>query len=70
MMDFLHDPNLLHNIQHRYGKDDIYSYIAYILIAVNPYKNLSIYTEEEMWKYRKVIFFFFFFLSFKNNKKN
>ena len=56
MMDFLHDPNLLHNIQHRYENDDIYSYIAYILIAVNPYKTLPIYTEEEMWKYRKVCY--------------
>ena len=54
MMDFLYDANLLHNITVRYMRDDIYSYIAYILIAVNPYKRLPIYEDGIMWQYRKV----------------
>ena len=54
MMDHLYDPNLLHNLSVRYGKDEIYTYIAYILIAINPYKQLPVYSEDLMWAYRKV----------------
>ena len=30
----------------------IYSYVAYILIAVNPYQNLSIYSKEQIDRYQ------------------
>jgi myosin-6 len=41
MLMHLHEPGLLHNIGARYLDDLIYSYTAYILIAVNPYKDVS-----------------------------
>ena len=54
MMDFLFDPNLLHNLHVRYNNDEIYTYIAHILIAINPYKRLANYSEDFMRKYRQV----------------
>ena len=39
---------LLHNIRVRYARDQIYSSAGSILIAVNPFKTLPIYTEELM----------------------
>jgi len=49
---FLQDPSLLHNIKCRYLKDEIYTYTAYILIAVNPYKRIKgLYDEENIQKY-------------------
>lgn len=40
---------LLKEIQARYDKEKIYTYIGDILIAVNPYRNLDIYGPER-WK--------------------
>ena len=34
---YLHDPSLLRNVEQRYNQHDIYTYTAFILIAVNPY---------------------------------
>eukprot|EP00004_Rigifila_ramosa_P024751 TRINITY_DN7254_c0_g1_i1.p1 TRINITY_DN7254_c0_g1~~TRINITY_DN7254_c0_g1_i1.p1 ORF type:complete len:1460 (-),score=473.86 TRINITY_DN7254_c0_g1_i1:45-4352(-) len=48
----LNEPSLLHNLRFRYANDEIYSYTAYILIAINPYKRLTCFTEEMIEKYR------------------
>ncbi|UXI22000.1 hypothetical protein NH340_JMT07943 [Sarcoptes scabiei] len=37
---FLNEGNLLHNIRLRYSKNKIYTYVANILIALNPYCDL------------------------------
>lgn len=51
-MMWLHDPSLLHNIRVRYNKNEIYTYTAYILISVNPYKSIpSLYEDDMIWKY-------------------
>lgn len=39
---------LLTRAQARYLKDEIYTFTAYILIAVNPYKALPLYSDEIM----------------------
>ena len=36
----VNEATLLHNLRLRYAKDLIYTYVANILIAVNPYKSL------------------------------
>ncbi|KAJ8921386.1 hypothetical protein NQ315_003002 [Exocentrus adspersus] len=52
-MMFLNEASLLHNIRNRYYKNKIYSYVANILIAVNPYKEiLSLYSPETIKSYR------------------
>eukprot|EP00002_Diphylleia_rotans_P010717 TRINITY_DN2126_c0_g1_i5.p1 TRINITY_DN2126_c0_g1~~TRINITY_DN2126_c0_g1_i5.p1 ORF type:complete len:1393 (+),score=341.23 TRINITY_DN2126_c0_g1_i5:43-4221(+) len=48
----LHEPGLLHNIRHRYSQGNIYTYTGYILIAINPYKNLPLYADDVLQSYR------------------
>ncbi len=45
---YLHDAALLHNIRARYANNEIYTYTAQLLIAVNPYKQLPLYTQSIM----------------------
>ena len=33
-----------------YERDEIYTYTAYILIAVNPYKRIDLYSEDMIKK--------------------
>ena len=40
----LNEPVILHNLRSRYKKNEIYTYVGTILIAVNPFKLLPIYT--------------------------
>jgi len=53
---YLHDAALLHNIRERYARQQIYTYTAFILIAVNPYQHLSIYSDEHIKKYAEASF--------------
>lgn len=48
---YLNDASLLWNLRCRYLGDNIYTYTGYILIAINPYKNMShIYGDELMFR--------------------
>ncbi|XP_070564817.1 unconventional myosin-X-like [Ptychodera flava] len=50
----LHEAAILHNLQIRYQKDKIYTYISSILVAVNPYKVIdSLYDSKVMQHYDK-----------------
>eukprot|EP01147_Barroeca_monosierra_P002905 gene2905-8162_t len=42
----LSEETLLHELKFRYEQDHIYTYVGDILIAVNPFKELLLYTEE------------------------
>jgi len=50
--------DLLHGDDHpcmpqvRYGKDKIYTNISNVLVAINPYRPLGIYTAQQMAQYR------------------
>ena len=48
----LEEPNMLYCLEHRYKRDEIYTNIAGVLVAVNPWKRIPIYTTEHMAKYR------------------
>ena len=51
-----HDLNenaLLHNLRIRFKRDKIYTYVSSILISVNPFKQLPLYTPEAMETYRQ-----------------
>ncbi len=45
---FLHDAALLHNLRTRFNQNQIYTFTAHILIAVNPYKSLPLYNSDTM----------------------
>ena len=44
----LSEAALLHNLRVRYARDEIYTRAGAILISVNPFKQLNIYTPERM----------------------
>jgi myosin-5 len=48
----LHEPAILHALRLRYDADIIYTSTGPILIAVNPFKDMPLYTEEVMTQYR------------------
>ena len=47
----LHEPAILHALRLRYDADIIYTATGPILIAVNPFKKMDIYSSETMDKY-------------------
>ncbi|XP_063708538.1 myosin heavy chain 95F isoform X2 [Culicoides brevitarsis] len=52
-MMFLNEATLLDNIKNRYYKDKIYTFVANILIAVNPYKEIKdLYSSTTITKYQ------------------
>uniref|UniRef100_H3CZD5 Unconventional myosin-VI n=1 Tax=Tetraodon nigroviridis TaxID=99883 RepID=H3CZD5_TETNG len=50
---YLNEATLLNNIRVRYSKDKIYTFVANILIAINPYYDIpKLYSVESIKKYR------------------
>ncbi|XP_053087667.1 myosin VIa isoform X2 [Pangasianodon hypophthalmus] len=50
---YLNEATLLNNIRVRYSKDKIYTYVANILIAVNPYYDIpKLYSPDTIQQYR------------------
>jgi len=49
---YLNEATLLHNLRRRYLKDDIYTYTANILLALNPYHTLNMYTDKHVKEYQ------------------
>ena len=47
-IDELNHATLLHNLYSRYCKDDIYTYVGPILLAMNPFKNMEHYYTKEI----------------------
>ena len=47
----LNEPALLYNLKLRYDRDEIYTYVATILVSVNPFKMLPVYTPEILDQY-------------------
>jgi len=48
----LHEPAILHALRLRYDSDVIYTSTGPILIAINPFKSMPLYTDEVMEQYR------------------
>lgn len=42
----LNEPSVLYNLENRYREDLIYTYSGLFLVAINPYCNVRIYTQE------------------------
>ena len=51
-LQFLDEPNIIHNLRVRYNEDKIYTYTGPILISINPWKRLPIYGRELLEQYR------------------
>ncbi|KAG1147752.1 hypothetical protein G6F37_004290 [Rhizopus arrhizus] len=50
----LNEPSVIHNLTVRYKAHHVYTYSGLFLVAVNPYKNLPIYTDEYIQSYKVV----------------
>jgi len=46
-----HEASLLYNLMIRFQKDIIYTFVSNILISVNPFKSLSLYTPDQIDRY-------------------
>ncbi|XP_045772593.1 unconventional myosin IC isoform X2 [Maniola jurtina] len=55
--DYRSEAAFIDNLRKRFHENIIYTYIGNVLISVNPYKNLPIYTEEKTKLYYKKAFF-------------
>eukprot|EP00929_Paragymnodinium_shiwhaense_P020158 TRINITY_DN13523_c0_g5_i1.p1 TRINITY_DN13523_c0_g5~~TRINITY_DN13523_c0_g5_i1.p1 ORF type:complete len:1755 (+),score=575.37 TRINITY_DN13523_c0_g5_i1:63-5327(+) len=51
-LDQITPATLLHSVRTRYERDDIYTNITRILVAVNPFKPLDIYEDQYLEQYR------------------
>ncbi|XP_077409022.1 unconventional myosin-VI-like isoform X3 [Vanacampus margaritifer] len=50
---YLNEATLLNNVRVRYSKDKIYTFVANILIAVNPYYDIpKLYSQQTIQQYR------------------
>ena len=47
----LDEPNILHNLSIRFHQDKIYSFTGPILVAVNPWKRLPLYSSAVLLNY-------------------
>lgn len=52
-LKLLNDASILQNLRIRYQTNDIYCTIGNVLVSVNPFKMLEIYTPEVMDSYSK-----------------
>ena len=50
-LPYLHEPAILHCLQNRYVGGDIYTYTGPILIALNPFKAVPLYTPQILESY-------------------
>ncbi|XP_019466818.1 unconventional myosin-Ia [Meleagris gallopavo] len=57
MLDPLSEEALLRTLQERFSRGEIYTYIGEVVISVNPYKPLPIYTPEKVEEYHNCNFF-------------
>nr|XP_060618893.1 unconventional myosin-Ia-like isoform X1 [Anolis sagrei ordinatus]XP_060618894.1 unconventional myosin-Ia-like isoform X1 [Anolis sagrei ordinatus] len=57
LLDPLTEDTVMRNLEKRFHRKDIYTYIGNVVISVNPYEPLSIYTEEKVEEYKNCNFF-------------
>eukprot|EP01035_Chromulina_nebulosa_P019020 gene19020-24840_t len=50
-LPYLHEPAILYCLEQRYVSSDIYTYTGPILIAVNPFKKVNLYTSQILEQY-------------------
>lgn len=50
-LSFLNNPSILHNLRERHASDLIYTHAGPVLIAVNPFQRVDLYTAEQVSHY-------------------
>ncbi|NWS89653.1 MYO1A protein, partial [Toxostoma redivivum] len=57
LLDPLTEESLVQTLQERFRRHDIYTYIGNVVISVNPYQALPLYTPEKVEEYHNCSFF-------------
>ncbi|KAJ1958122.1 Myosin type-2 heavy chain 1 [Linderina pennispora] len=52
-LSYLHEPAVLYNLMWRYQQRQIYTYSGVVLVAMNPFESVPMYTGEIMQKYAR-----------------
>ncbi|PIA13928.1 hypothetical protein COEREDRAFT_47921, partial [Coemansia reversa NRRL 1564] len=52
-LSYLHEPAVLYNLRRRYERREIYTYSGVVLVAMNPFYPVSLYSPEHMARYAK-----------------
>ncbi|KAJ1827719.1 Myosin type-2 heavy chain 1 [Coemansia sp. RSA 2599] len=52
-LSYLHEPAVLYNLKRRYEQQQIYTYSGVVLVAMNPFHTVSLYTPEFMAQYAR-----------------
>lgn len=55
-LEYLHEPALLHALSQRFAHDHIYTSIGDILVAVNPLKDLDLYSQDTIDQYKDAMY--------------
>ncbi|XP_018019486.1 unconventional myosin IC [Hyalella azteca] len=55
--DYMSEEVFRDNLRKRYMNNHIYTYIGQVLVSVNPYKELGLYTDAVMEQYRRINFY-------------
>ncbi|KAI9141921.1 putative class V myosin [Paraphysoderma sedebokerense] len=50
-LSYLHEPAVLHNIRTRYAQHNIYTYSGIVLIAMNPFQKVQLYSPDVVRAY-------------------
>jgi myosin-1 len=53
LLDEITKPAFMENLELRFQKERIYTYIGDVVVSVNPYKTLDIYDADYVKEYRK-----------------
>ncbi|GCB74423.1 hypothetical protein scyTo_0003513, partial [Scyliorhinus torazame] len=57
LLETLTEDTFLENLKKRFDHGEIYTYIGNVVISVNPYRHLPIYTPEKVEEYRNRNFY-------------
>nr|XP_033794871.1 unconventional myosin-Ia isoform X3 [Geotrypetes seraphini] len=57
LLDPLSEDSMIKNLKTRFNQNEIYTYIGNVVISINPYKPLPIYTLEKVEEYRNCNFY-------------
>ncbi|KAJ1906748.1 Myosin type-2 heavy chain 1, partial [Coemansia sp. IMI 209127] len=52
-LSYLHEPAVVYNLKRRYEQKQIYTYSGVVLVAMNPFHPVSLYSPEYMARYAK-----------------